>query len=30
MWLARGVGPVKIETPDGMAELIDYDIKPAE
>ena len=30
MWLAPGVGPVKIETPDGIAELIDYEIKPAE
>ena len=30
MWLAPGVGPVKIETPDGIAELIDYDIKPAQ
>ncbi len=30
MWLAPGVGPVKIETPDGIAELIDYDIKPVE
>ena len=27
MWLAPGVGPVKIETPDGIAELIDYEIK---
>ena len=27
MWLAPGVGPVKIETPNGIAELIDYDIK---
>ena len=26
MWLAPGVGPVKIETPDGIAELIDYHI----
>lgn len=30
MWLAPGVGPVKIETPDGIAELVDYDIKPAQ
>ena len=30
VWLAPGVGPVKIETPDGIAELIDYDIKPAQ
>ena len=30
MWLAPGVGPVKIETPNGIAELIDYDIKPVE
>ncbi len=28
MWLAPGVGPVKIETPDGIAELIDYQIMP--
>ena len=27
VWLASGVGPVKIETPNGIAELIDYDIK---
>ncbi len=27
MWLAPGVGPVKIETLDGYAELIDYDVK---
>ncbi len=27
MWLAPGVGPVKIETLDGYAELIDFDIK---
>ena len=27
MWLAPGVGPVKIETPNGIAELIDYEIK---
>ena len=27
VWLAPGVGPVKIETPDGIAELIDYEIK---
>lgn len=28
MWLAPGVGPIKIETPNGIAELIDYEIKP--
>ena len=28
VWLAPGVGPVKIETPEGIAELIDYEIKP--
>ena len=28
MWLAPGVGPVKIETPNGIAELIDYQIAP--
>ena len=27
IWLAPGVGPVKIETPNGIAELIDYEIK---
>ena len=27
MWLAPGVGPVQIETLDGYAELIDFDIK---
>ena len=27
LWLAPEVGPVKIETPSGIAELIDYDIK---
>ena len=27
VWLAPGVGPVKIETPNGIAELIDYEIK---
>ena len=27
VWLAPGVGPVKIETVDGIAELIDYEIK---
>ena len=27
VWLAPGVGAVKIETPNGIAELIDYDIK---
>ena len=27
MWLAPGIGAVKIETPDGIAELIDYEIK---
>ena len=26
-WLAPGVGPVKIETPNGIAELIDYEIE---
>ena len=30
MWLAPGVGPVKIGTPNGIAELIDYDIKRAQ
>ena len=30
VWLAPGVGAVKIETPNGIAELIDYDIKPAQ
>ena len=30
IWLAPGVGPVKIETPNSIAELIDYDIKPVE
>lgn len=30
MWLAPGVGPVKIETPNGIAELIDYNITPAQ
>ena len=30
MWLAPGVGPVKIETSNGIAELIDYEIKPVE
>ena len=29
-WLAPDVGPIKIETPNGIAELIDYEIKPAE
>ncbi len=29
LWLAPGVGPVKIETPNGIAELIDYEIKAA-
>ena len=28
MWLAPDVGPVKIETPNGIAELIDYQIAP--
>ena len=28
VWLAPGVGAVKIETPNGIAELIDYEIKP--
>lgn len=27
VWLAPGVGPVKMDTPDGIAELIDYEIK---
>ena len=27
VWLAPGVGPVKIETYNGIAELIDYEIK---
>ena len=27
VWLAPGVGPIKIETPNGIAELIDYEIK---
>ena len=27
VWLAPGVGPVKIETPNGIAELIDYEVK---
>ena len=27
LWIAPGVGPVKIETPNGIAELIDYEIK---
>ena len=27
MWLAPGVGPVKIEIPNGIAELIDYEVK---
>ena len=27
VWLAPGVGAVKIETPNGIAELIDYEIK---
>ena len=27
VWLAPRVGPVKIETPNGIAELIDYEIK---
>ena len=26
VWLAPGVGPVIIETPNGIAELIDYEI----
>ena len=29
-WLAPGVGPVKFETRDGIAELIHYEIKPAQ
>ena len=28
MWLAPGIGPVKIETTDGIAELIDYQVAP--
>ncbi len=27
VWLAPGVGPVKIERADGIAELIDYEVK---
>ena len=27
LWLAPGVGPVKIETADGISELISYDVK---
>ena len=27
VWLAPGVGPIKIETQNGIAELIDYEIK---
>ena len=27
VWLASGVGPVKIETPKGIAELIDYEVR---
>ena len=27
VWLAPGVGPIKIETPNGIAELIDYEIR---
>jgi hypothetical protein len=27
VWLAPGVGPIKIETPNGIAELIEYEIK---
>ena len=27
VWLAPGVGPVKIEMPNGIVELIDYDVK---
>ena len=27
VWLAPGVGPVKIETLNGIAELIDYEVK---
>ena len=30
MWLAAGVGPVKIETPNGIAELVDYEIKTVD
>ena len=29
VWLAPGVGPVKIETPNGIAELIDDEIYSA-
>ena len=28
VWLAPGVGPVNMETPNGIAELIDYEVKP--
>ncbi len=27
VWLAPGVGPVKMETPNGITELIDYEVK---
>ncbi len=27
VWLAQGVGPVKLETSNGIAELIDYEMK---
>ena len=30
VWLAPGVGPVKIETPNGIAELIDYEVKAVD
>lgn len=30
VWLAPSVGPVKIETLSGFAELIDYEIKPPQ
>ncbi len=30
MWFAPGVGPVKIETPNGIAELIGYEIKAVD
>ena len=30
VWLAPGVGPVKMETPKGVAELIDYEIKTVD
>ncbi len=30
VWLAPGVGPVKIETSNGIAELMDYEIKEVD